>query len=61
MHVTCAQDDEAMQCKTLTPLLHLQERAYVTGLRAANFVIAELGMGKKVDILQVGVTLAGQC
>jgi hypothetical protein len=36
------------------PDLHcLQERAYVTGLRAANFVIEELGVGEKIDILQV--------
>lgn len=30
-----------------------QERAYVTGLKAANYVIDRLRFGRKVEILQV--------
>lgn len=33
--------------------INFQERAYVTGLRAANFVIDELGDGSRADILPV--------
>ena len=31
----------------------VQERAYVTGLRAANLVIRQLGFGAEAEILQV--------
>jgi hypothetical protein len=34
-------------------LAHLQERAYVTGLAAANMVVDTLGVGQNADILPV--------